>query len=128
MNCLIRFVLTLGVLGFISQSAMGQKVNSQSTAVIKIPAVERTVQTVSYRAKSGETKIDFKGTPYLPEAKGEAKVGSKEGNLSIEAEFEKLQPASKFGAVYLTYVLWAITPEGRSTNLGELLLDGNKGK
>ena len=121
-------LFTIGLLGFVSSSVMGQQAETQSTAVIKIPAVERTVQTVSYRAKSGETKIDFKGTPYLPEAKGEAKVGTKEGNLSIEAEFEKLQPASKFGAVYLTYVLWAITPEGRSTNLGELLLDGNKGK
>ena len=80
MDRLIRFVLTL--LGFISQSAMGQKVDSQSTAVIKIPAVERTVQTVSYRAKSGETKIDFKGIPTFQKQRV-GKVGTKEGNLSI---------------------------------------------
>ncbi len=53
---------------------------------------------------------------------------SKQGYIEIEVEFDKLQPANKYGAEYLTYVLWAITPEGRTSNLGEVLLNGTSGK
>ncbi len=50
------------------------------------------------------------------------------GYIEIEVEFDNLQPATKNGAEYLTYVLWAITPEGRTANLGEVLLNGTKSK
>ena len=53
---------------------------------------------------------------------------SKQGRIEIEVEFDGLQPATKNGAEYLTYVLWAITPEGRTANLGEVLLNGTKSK
>ena len=49
-----------------------------------------------------------------PAARGEAKVESKQGYIEIEVEFDELQPAKKNGAEYLTYVLWAVTPEGRT--------------
>jgi outer membrane protein OmpA-like peptidoglycan-associated protein len=96
--------------------------------IVKVPAVSRTVQAVTYRPKSGSTKIDFKGTPLLPNAEGEAKVESKQGSVVIEAEFKKLDSPGTLGPEFLTYVLWAITPEGRASNLGELVLDGNKSK
>ena len=70
----------------------------------------------------------FPGTELLPKARGEAKVESKQGYIEIEVEFDNLQPATKNGAEYLTYVLWAITPEGRTANLGEVLLNGTKSK
>jgi len=88
----------------------------------------RTAKAVNYRHRSGATKIDFKGTDLLPMARGEAKVESKQGYIEIEVEFDGLQPATKNGAEYLTYVLWAITPEGRTANLGEILLNGTKSK
>jgi hypothetical protein len=72
--------------------------------------------------------VDFRGTPLLPDARGEAKVESKQGYIEIEVEFDDLQPATRFGPEYLTYVMWAITPEGRSTNLGEVILNGTKSK
>ena len=72
--------------------------------------------------------MDFAGTPLLPDARGEAKVESKQGYIEIEVEFDELKPATKFGAEYLTYVMWAITPEGRATNLGEVLLNGEESK
>ncbi len=100
----------------------------QAAPVIRIKAVERTVTTVTYRPKSGSTRVDFKGTPMLPNAKGKAEVESKQGSVVIKAELEKLGPATQFGPAYLTYVLWAITPEGRPTNLGELVLEGDKSK
>src|SRR5438132_5598733 len=72
--------------------------------------------------------VDFRGTPLLPNAKGEARVESKQGYIGIEVEFDNLQSATRFGAEYLTYVMWAITPEGRPTNLGEVILNGTKSK
>jgi outer membrane protein OmpA-like peptidoglycan-associated protein len=64
----------------------------------------------------------------MPEARGEAKVESKQGVIKIDARMERLEPATKFGPEYLTYVMWAITPEGRATNVGEVLLNGDKTK
>jgi outer membrane protein OmpA-like peptidoglycan-associated protein len=86
------------------------------------------MKAINYQHRSGATMIGFSGTSLLPKAHGEAKVESKKGYIEIEAEFDMLQPASKFGAEYLTYVLWAITPEGRTSNLGEILLSGTSGK
>ena len=74
------------------------------------------------------TTIDFRGTPLLPKARGEAKVESKQGYIEVEVEFDNLVPATKFGPEYLTYVMWAITPEGRATNLGEVLLNDTESK
>ncbi len=99
---------------------------SQQAPVIQIN-VTRTIQAVNYMAK-GSTRIDFRGTALLPQATGQAKVEAKNGAVSINANFDNLSGAGQFGAAYLTYVLWAITPEGRSNNLGQLVLDGQKSK
>jgi outer membrane protein OmpA-like peptidoglycan-associated protein len=95
---------------------------------ITINVVEREATAINYQHRSGSTTIDFKGTPLLPEARGEAKVESKQGRIDVNAEFDDLQPATRFGPEYLTYVLWAISPEGRAVNLGEVLLNGTKSK
>ncbi len=94
----------------------------------KVDVVAKTAKAINYRHRSGATKIDFAGTSILPDAKGQAKVESKQGYIEIEVEFANLVPATKFGPEYLTYVMWAITPEGRATNLGEVLLNGNRSK
>ena len=96
--------------------------------IYRVSVTARTAKAISYRNRSGATKIDFRGTELLANARGEAKVESKQGYIEIEVEFDNLQPASKNGAEYLTYVLWAITPEGRTSNLGEILLNGTKSK
>jgi hypothetical protein len=90
--------------------------------------VARTTPAINYRHRGGATTIDFRGTPLLPKARGEAKVESKQGYIEIEVEFDNLVPATKFGREYLTYVMWAITPEGRATNLGEVLLNEDESK
>jgi hypothetical protein len=99
-----------------------------SMPIYRITVVERTTKAVNYNHRSGATKIDFQGTLLLPQARGEAKVESKQGYIEIEVEFDALKPATGYGAEYLTYVLWAITPEGRASNLGEVLLNGTKSK
>jgi len=93
-----------------------------------VNVVQRTTKAINYRHHNGATKVDFRGTALLPDARGEAKVESKSGYIEIEVEFDELQPATRFGPEYLTYVMWAITPEGRATNLGEIILTGTKSK
>ncbi|HFB97977.1 MAG TPA: DUF4398 domain-containing protein, partial [Bryobacterales bacterium] len=96
--------------------------------VFRADVVERITIAINYRHRSGPTRVDFKGTPLMPQASGEARVESKGGYIEIAAKFRNLKPAITFGAEYLTYVLWAITPEGRAANLGEIHLKGGRGK
>jgi len=110
-----------------NQQGEGQVQMKDGVAYYKVQVVDRTLPAINYFHRSGDTKIAFVGTPLLPKAKGEAKVEAHNGRTSIEAEFEDLSPANGFGEEYLTYVLWAITPEGRPVNLGEVLPSG-KGK
>jgi outer membrane protein OmpA-like peptidoglycan-associated protein len=101
---------------------------NQSSPLYRITVVARTTKAINYSHAKGSTTVDFKGTVLMPFAKGEAKVEQKKGVVSISAKFEKLLPATEYGTPFLTYVLWAVTPEGRATNLGELVLEGNKAK
>ena len=100
-------------------------VNREPTPIFRVTVVGRTTAAINYRPRSGDTKVDFAGTTLLPEARGYADVSGEKGYIEIDAHFDKLQPATRFGAEYLTYVLWAITPEGRATNLGEVQVDDN---
>jgi len=96
-----------------------------SPSTFRVVEVSRTIQAINYRQRSGATDVDFAGTTLLPSASGKAKVRSKRGTMEVEAEFANLQPPTNFGGEYLTYVMWAISPEGRAVNLGEVLLGGN---
>src|ERR1700690_2992483 len=91
------------------------------TPIFRVNVVSRTTKAVNYRHRGGSTTVDMKGTDLMPDIKGKAKVDSKAGRLQINVELSKMGPASKFGPQYLTYVLWAITPEGRANNLGEIV-------
>ena len=96
-----------------------------STPTFRVNVVSRNVQAVNYQHRSGATKIDFAGTDLMPGANGQAKVESKKGYIEIEVEFGNLQNPTTFGTEYLTYILWAISPEGRAINLGEILVGEN---
>jgi outer membrane protein OmpA-like peptidoglycan-associated protein len=87
--------------------------------------VSRSVQAVNYKHRGGATKMDFAGTDLMPQARGQAKVESKKGYIEIEVEFANLEKPTTFGNEYLTYILWAISPEGRAVNLGEILVGDN---
>ncbi|MCW5981159.1 MAG: OmpA family protein [Bryobacteraceae bacterium] len=95
--------------------------------VYRVDVVEKITVAINYRHRSGSTRINFRGTTLLPRAEGLAKVESQRGYIEIEVEFKRLEPAIKFGAEYLTYVMWAITPEGRASNLGEVLVNKDGG-
>jgi outer membrane protein OmpA-like peptidoglycan-associated protein len=108
--------------------------NSQTTIAVEstvpvsrfhMTVTSRTVQAVNYRHRSGATSVNLAGTALLPLSSGDAKVRSKRGTLEVEVEFNNLQSPTIFGNEYLTYVLWAISPEGRPVNLGEVLVGNN---
>src|SRR6516164_1385915 len=94
---------------------------SQSVPIYQVTVIERSVKAVSYQYLGGQTQIDFAGTVLLAQAKGTAIVESKSGRTQIGARFSNLAAPSRFGGEYLTYVLWAITPEGHPKNLGEII-------
>src|ERR1700684_2599286 len=112
-----------------AQPQQQQPVNATEGAnnvpLYRIQVVGRDIPTINYWHRSGSTKIGFAGTSLLPQGKGEANITSK-GQTLIEAKFEGFVPANSFGVEYLTYVLWAITPQGRPVNLGEVMPGGGK--
>jgi outer membrane protein OmpA-like peptidoglycan-associated protein len=125
---MVKILVTLLVaLSSLSALAQTEPQKTGTVPIYRIIVVARTTQAINYRHRSGNTKIDFQGTTLLPEARGNAQVASKQGAIRVESEFQGLQSASKFGPEYLTYVLWAISPEGRPVNLGEVLF-GTDGK
>jgi outer membrane protein OmpA-like peptidoglycan-associated protein len=116
-----------------SLSAFAQA-NAQTTVIVESAGsvspyhavvISRTVQAVDYLHRGGVTEVNLAGTTLMSSADGRAKVRSKRGTMEVEAEFGNLQPPTTFGNEYLTYVLWAISPEGRAENLGEVLIGSN---
>ena len=129
----MKHILVLAIGSVLSLSASAQA--NPGTAIVVEPAetshvyqvtlISRSVQAVNYRHNGGATEVDFAGTALLPSADGKAKVRSRRGTLEVQASFGNLQRPTVFGAEYLTYVMWAISPEGRPVNLGEVLLGEN---
>ena len=96
-----------------------------SGSTFNVIEISRTVQAINYRHRSGATDVDLRGTALLPSSDGKAKVRTKRGTMEVEATFGNLQTPTTFGSEYLTYVMWAISPEGRAVNLGEVLVGGD---
>src|ERR1700676_752652 len=113
--------LSSSVAGQTNQSPSQQVEPMEKTPVFRTEVVSRTTKAVDYRHRGGSTRVDMKGTELTPRVEGQATVESKQGRLEINAKLSGLERANKFGLEYLTYVLWAITPEGRANNLGEII-------
>src|ERR1700760_4612266 len=142
-NCMRRNQLLVVLVSAICSVAAAQEMNPTATdkwpqnqqpqpemrdgvPVYKIQVVGRDISAINYLHRSGPTKVGLQGTSLLPKASGSATVESRRGRMVIDAKFKDLPPANSFGVEYLTYVLWAITPEGRPINLGEVLPVGTK--
>ena len=128
----MKIKLLLAAVITLSFTALAQT-NSQTLSVepmnytptYRVTVISRTARAVNYQHRGGATKLDFAGTDLMPAANGQAKVESKKGYIEIEVEFGNLQSPTTFGSEYLTYILWAISPEGRAVNLGEVLVGDN---
>src|SRR5438445_5057765 len=119
----ILYLFTLGsLLAQIPNPTQQQRVDAtgQPMPIFRVTVVSRTTKAINYNHRNGSTPIDFRGTELMPAARGHATVDSKMGSTKIETRLEKMTPASQYGPEYMTYVLWAITPEGRANNLGEI--------
>src|SRR5262249_43955808 len=99
----------------------GQPGPSQPAPIYHVTVVERTTRAVNYQYRSGPTLIDFRGTVLMPKAKGQAMVESRQGRTEIDAHVDHVLPSQRYGREYLTYVLWAISPEANPHTLGELV-------
>ena len=118
------FLAFTGILGALGAPTVGQAPPSAGT----VKNVSRTTKAVNYRRAGGTTMINFQGTELMQVASGEAKVQNKGNRIEIEAKFMGLDDATKFGLEYLTYVLWAVSPQGRAVNLGEVVLKSGAGQ
>jgi outer membrane protein OmpA-like peptidoglycan-associated protein len=121
----LAFAITLCASAQAQAQTQAPADSSNPAPAFRLNVVSRTTRAVSYRHRSGSTKINFQGTDLMPSAAGEAKVESKRGALEIEVEFSGLDRPTSFGNEYLTFVLWAISPEGRPVNIGEVLVGDN---
>ncbi|MBZ5579897.1 MAG: OmpA family protein [Acidobacteriia bacterium] len=121
-----RWTLPVCALVLASTSPLLAQNPQDPPPVFSANAVAKSTKAINYRHRSGSTAISFAGTAIMPKAKGQAKVDSRQGAISIEASFQGIGLPTQFGTEYLTYVLWAVSPEGRPKNLGEVLLDDGK--
>src|SRR4051812_32156399 len=104
-----------------NDSETAQPVNNQyNTPVYRVNVIERTARAINYQNRGDEVKFNMAATDLLPKARGEAKVKPHRERVEIQAKFDHMKPATVFGPEYLTYVMWAITPEGRPVNVGEV--------
>jgi outer membrane protein OmpA-like peptidoglycan-associated protein len=129
----VKHTLLFVIGSALSMSALAQAspqdsitlVPAGQSSIVLVDETSRTVEAVDYQHRGGATQVDLAGTALLPSADGKAKVRSKRGTMEVEADFGNLQSPSTFGGEYLTYVLWAISPDGHAVNLGEVLIGGN---
>src|SRR5205807_7019828 len=91
----------------------------------RVTIVSRTTKALNCGYHTVPTRIGFRGTPLLPEARGEATVQVKRGSTIIDAKCSRVPPPTRFGPQYLTYVAWAISTDGRAQSLGEISLSGS---
>jgi outer membrane protein OmpA-like peptidoglycan-associated protein len=129
--------LSLAAVSFLSAALFAQQPDTDQqqttsvepmdhTPVFRVKVLSRTTKAVNYRHHSGATSLDFRGTDLMPEASGHAKVESRTGRIEINVDFEHLRRSQTLAPEYLTYVLWAITPEGRAVSLGEIVPENGK--
>jgi outer membrane protein OmpA-like peptidoglycan-associated protein len=122
-------VLLWAWVGFLTGNAAGQsEQGSQADQTVPPSSViTKSATAVGYQVGGGSTKVDLKGTELMPEANGQVKVEikSKAGRANVDVAAKGLKPPSTLGAEFLTYVLWVVTPEGRTGNTGEILVNKN---
>lgn len=122
---LVPKVLVAPLLALTLMTGANGQAPQDSEPTFHVEVVSRTVKAINYNHRSGWTDVGFEPNSLIPKAKGKARVESRVGATKVDINVDNMPPATTFGEGYLTYVVWAITPEGRAENMGELLLDGD---
>jgi outer membrane protein OmpA-like peptidoglycan-associated protein len=122
------FPLLFGGLIFLTPDLAQERTHIPDTGmpVYRVDVISRSIKVINFHHRQGSTPMDLRGTSLSPQAEGKVKVNSKQGATQVEVRVERLNPPQSAGDEYLTYVVWAITPEGRPENLGELVVDGGR--
>jgi hypothetical protein len=114
----MKFVSCLVLIASIT---VASPADERDAPIYRITVVQRSLPAVNYGLRSGPTKVDFRGTVLAPDTRGNATIEAKAGAVIIHAKLAGLDVPAKFGPQYLTYVLWAISPEGQTERLGEVI-------
>src|SRR4029079_473478 len=107
----IRFALVIAF-GLVPFAAVAQ----QQRAAIASSDVLSQISMFNYQGKSS---LELRPTPIVSTGGGQVDVDYKDGNARIEVTVKDRPPPSTLGP-YTTYVLWALTPDGRAANQGVL--------
>src|SRR5215204_3045640 len=106
-------------------SLVGTIVQAQTPPGPAVEVTARTIKSISYQIGTGDTQVDLKPTGLVAGATGSAKVEAKPTLTTVEAKVKGLTAPTQLGVEFLAYVLWAISPEGRAANLGEVRPDAD---
>ncbi len=121
MNRLSKFCLTIVCACALAAATFAQKKQEIPAADV----ISKSIKAIGYEVGGGSTKVIFIGTSAAPNASGEAKVDAKKSGTEIDLKVKALPQPTTLGAEFLTYVLWTVTPDGTTTNLGEVPIDKN---
>ena len=122
---MLSFLLCIAIASANAQTPPPQENPNGTVPIYSVTVVQRALRAVNFQRHAGPTRLNMKGTVLLPKADGEAKIEVKNGYTEVDVNFRKLDPPTQFGNEFLTYVLWAITPDGHAINLGEVLANGS---
>jgi outer membrane protein OmpA-like peptidoglycan-associated protein len=114
--------LSVFLLASLTSAQNNSKTNKQ---IPDADVVSKSIKAVGYTVGGGATKVIFVGTAAAPNASGQAKVDAKKPGTDIDLKVSGLPQPTTLGAEFLTYVLWTITPDGTTSNQGEIPIDKN---
>ena len=97
---------------------------AQSAHIPDSNLTTRSIKAVGYEV-GRETTVDLKSSGLIPGAAGEAKVEARSSITMVEAKVKGLSLPTPIGTEFLSYVVWAVSPEGRAINLGEVRPDND---
>jgi outer membrane protein OmpA-like peptidoglycan-associated protein len=124
----------MGVKGLVAASVVaatcwvtGAILHAQQPVTPATAQTGRTINAIGYPVSGGTVTIDFKETGLISPLTGTAKVSAKPGVTNVEVNIQGLESPAKLGAEFLTYVLWAVSPDGRAINLGGIPVNNGKG-
>ncbi|MGZ7073997.1 MAG: hypothetical protein ACXVKL_16270, partial [Candidatus Angelobacter sp.] len=113
------------LLPFVALCLAPGAVMAQSPQAVPEPSsvIISSVEAIGYQVGGGGTKVDLNGTALMSQATGEAKVEAKSGTTNVEVSTKALLQPTTLGTEFMTYVLWAVSTEGRTSNLGQIFIN-----
>ena len=124
-----RLLMLLLLASATVSDADGQILAQQRVQLRVIEVHEPEGQILSYRHLAGSTEVHMRGTRLAPQAQVKLKIGSRPGFVELDINrggISGLEPARRLGKDFLTYVLWAVSVDGKASNLGEITFEGER--